>query len=467
MKENAGGAARAQLHRRLTQVGAVLLLILWALYFVASASTSSRLSSTTKNDDDAAARRSNISLRGIKNTANDKALPPIFQQSSRRRVYQRWKQRHGEKDDTALILSGEANLVDIVIHRDAFFVDDTDSDGGGGRYNYKVTGVFCHVDFYLHKADPSVVPMFRDLVGQSAHCKGSGKIRTDLNTMVQKAREYDERDGAITHAIPPTGFVFHESRCGSTLVANSLMAMEPDANRVYSESSPPLNAAQAVSRNKVPKHDGRAIQLLRDVVYMMGRTNDVNEKRLFFKVQSIGVKSIQAFQRAFPTTPWIFAHRDPVQVMMSHLKDKGRTKAVCTRSRSAPPKDLVDLVKTYDASAKVSRLSVEDYCAAHLATLCEAAYSAYERSEGRGKIVDYKDLPDALIEDIIPNHFAQPIDDEAIARILKASQSYSKARTVGASWVEDSDRKDKAARPEIRSASDKYLLPVFERLKNT
>lgn len=461
MKENAGGATRAQLHRRLTQFGAVLL-ILSTLYFVVTSSASSRVSANTYNDDDAAAR-SKISLRGIKTTSDNKSLPPIFQQSSRRRVYQRWQQQHGHRDDTELILSGEANLVDIIIHRDAFF-DDAGGDSGG----YRVTGVFCHVDYYLHKADPSVVPMFRDLVGQSVHCKGGGKMRTDLRTIVQKARAHDGQGGGATttHVIPPTGFVFHESRCGSTLVANSLMAMEPDANRVYSESSPPLDAARAVSGNKVPKHDGRAIQLLRDVVYMMGRTNDINEKRLFFKIQSIGVKSMQAFQRAFPTTPWIFVHRDPVQVMMSHLKDKGKTKAVCTRSRSAPPKDLVDLVKTYDASAKVSKLSVEDYCAAHLATLCEAAYSAYERSEGRGKIVDYKDLPDALIEDIIPNHFAQPIDDQARARILKVSQSYSKARTVGASWVEDSDRKDKAARPEIRTASDTYLLPVFERLKN-
>ena len=128
-------------------------------------------------------------------------------------------------------------------------------------------------------------------------------------------------------------------------------------------------------------------------------------------------------------------------------------------------KDLVALVKGRDPSAKISRLSTEDYCAAHLASLCDAAYSAYQNSNGNGKFVDYVDLPDSLIEDIIPNHFGQSIDDKAKSRILKVSGTYSKARTLGKTWQEDSQQKEDAARPEIRAASAKYLQPVYEKLK--
>ncbi|CAN0443494.1 unnamed protein product, partial [Hapterophycus canaliculatus] len=37
--------------------------------------------------------------------------------------------------------------------------------------------------------------------------------------------------------LPPKGFVYHETRCGSTLVANMLAALPP--SRVFSESKPP------------------------------------------------------------------------------------------------------------------------------------------------------------------------------------------------------------------------------------
>ena len=446
MKENTG-KARAEQCRRRTMTNAAALAFVGIIFYSAVQD-----SDKAKARGEFAIRHRKISVPKFK-TVDGSELPLEFQESHRRKLYRAWWANHGGKIDRELILSGEATLVDIAIQRK--------NDGRGG---YDATGTFCHVDFYLHKADPTVVPMFRDLVAKSIHCSGEGKIRVDLQSIVDEARAIDAREDTATRSMEPAGFVFHESRCGSTLVANSLMAMEPDANRVYSESPPPVTAAKMISSG-TDGYDSSAVRLLRDVIYMMGRTNDAREQRLFFKIQSIGTKSIPAFMLAYPKTPWIFIHRDPVQVMMSHLKIKGKTEAVCTRSRSAPPSDLVALVKSHDPSAKVKRLSTEDFCAAHLASLCEAAYNAYEDSDGRGRFVDYADLPDALIDDIIPNHFGQSMDEESKRRILKVSGTYSKARTVGKTWQEDSQTKEEAARPEIRAASTKYLLPVWEKIK--
>jgi len=91
----------------------------------------------------------------------------------------------------------------------------------------------------------------------------------------------------------PTGFVFHESRCGSTLVANILAAFNPKESRVYSESAPPSQAAQLFNMNDLEN----SIQLLRDVIYMMGRSNDPDERNLFFKIQSINSKKIHVFRK--------------------------------------------------------------------------------------------------------------------------------------------------------------------------
>ena len=448
MKENTGKARAKQCRREAMTIAAALAFAVILFY------SAIQVADKSIARDEFAIRRHHTKISVPKFKAVDGSeLPLEFQESHRRKLYQAWWANHGGKGDRELILSGEATLVDIAIQQKA--------DGRGG---YDATGTFCHVDFYLHKADPTVVPMFRDLVAKSIHCSGEGKIRVDLQSIVEEARAHDARKDTATRSMEPAGFVFHESRCGSTLVANSLMAMEPDVNRVYSESPPPVTAAKMISTD-TDGHDSSAVRLLRDVIYMMGRTNDAREQRLFFKIQSIGTKSIPAFMKAYPKTPWIFIHRDPVQVMMSHLKIKGKTEAVCTRSRSAPPSDLVALIQSHDPSAKVKRLSTEDFCAAHLASLCEAAYNAYEDSDGRGRFVDYADLPDVLIDDIIPHHFGQSMDEESKRRILKVSGTYSKARTVGKTWQEDSQTKNEAARPEIRAASTKYLLPVWEKIK--
>lgn len=79
----------------------------------------------------------------------------------------------------------------------------------------------------------------------------------NLDEAFKAARDYDSRNG-IT-AKPPKGFIFHESRCGSTLAANSLAVASEDF-RVYSESAPVPSAVRGGGKNFV-----------RDVIYLMTR----------------------------------------------------------------------------------------------------------------------------------------------------------------------------------------------------
>jgi len=137
------------------------------------------------------------------------------------------------------------------------------------------------------------VPMFKDLQKISKDCPGT-RVHIDLSAAVSAARNYDEENrGVSIKAMDPKGFVFHESRCGSTLVANSLAFFDAEKNRVYSESGPPITAAKAFDS----KFEKESIQLLKDVIYLMGRSNDLQEENLFFKIQSIGSKSIWTFRK--------------------------------------------------------------------------------------------------------------------------------------------------------------------------
>jgi len=95
----------------------------------------------------------------------------------------------------------------------------------------------------------------------------------------------------------------------------------------------------------------------------MGLTNDLNEENLFFKFQSRNSLSIHVARRAFPDVPWIFVHRDPVQVMMSHLGQGDDRAAVCLRTRKHIPSETAALIERIDGFYSPSNT---EYCAAYL-----------------------------------------------------------------------------------------------------
>lgn len=100
-----------------------------------------------------------------------------------------------------------------------------------------------------------------------------------MSTLVKEIKS-DEAAGLPTgRVVQPTGFVFHESRVGSTLVANFL-ASDP-WSLVFSESTP---IANAILHCETCSNE-RKVQLFRDVVMLMGRSPF--HRRLFFKFQSI------------------------------------------------------------------------------------------------------------------------------------------------------------------------------------
>ena len=134
----------------------------------------------------------------------------------------------------------------------------------------------CRLNFKQYSETPHLYPMFRDLENMSK-CRGSNKKRERLSVLMKEIHDNEGKpEGKI---VPPTAFVFHESRVGSTLVANAL-ASNPFA-MVYSESPP---VASALLHCKTCSMQ-RNIEIFRDVVTLMGRSPI--HQHIFFKFQSI------------------------------------------------------------------------------------------------------------------------------------------------------------------------------------
>lgn len=313
----------------------------------------------------------------------------------------------------------------------------------------------CRIDWNRYWRNPSRTPMFRDLVGMS-RC-GRGKSGS-LNVLVADLAKRRVKP------VPPTGFVFHESRVGSTLIANMLGSIP--TNLVYSESAPP---ATIINHCRKCTPEERS-SLLQKMVALMGASPF--HERLYFKFQSITVPNIAVLSAAFPDTPWIFVYREPVQVMMSHFKRGGSGSPPCLREHRRPREETADILGVSQRMA--TEESKERFCAAHLSMLCAAALASDQASGDRALMVNYDSLPGSLVHYVIPTHFGvSPFDQLDAQRMIDTSNVYSKRRKAlppggdvasVKKWEGDSEAKEQAASEEVREAAAVIMRPFFEKL---
>jgi hypothetical protein len=189
-------------------------------------------------------------------------------------------------------------------------------------------------------------------------------------------------------AAAPRGFIFHMSRCGSTLVSRMLTAA---GYRVISEA-PPIDQAIRADRE----------DWLRAIVAALG-----GGVPYFVKLDSWHIHSLTLIRAAFPLAPWIFLHRDPVEVLVSHHRRPGR--------QSVP--GLMD-PGTLRLEPEAAGLARDEWCARMLAAMCRAAREA--QFEAGGLFIDYRQLPGAVFGGIA-RHFRISFDDAAAGRMREAA----------------------------------------------
>jgi len=249
--------------------------------------------------------------------------------------------------------------------------------------------------------------------------------------------------GRVVPATAPAGIVFHVGRCGSTLVSQLLK--QCDGVVVYSE---PL----AVNDVLVPPHEWSRAELV-GALRAVGDAFARHASRPWvLKLSSWNTLYCDLIAEAFPTTPWVFCVRDPVEVCVSlverrpgWLKDAGE-----------PTHRFARVVDPEGRSR-----SVEQY----LAQLNGAYYRAIRAlGTGRGALVPYEALPGAVWETVGP-WFGLGIDAVTRERMALAARVDAKAPPGGeAAFTPDAALKQAAATPSLRAAVDALARPELERL---
>ena len=245
--------------------------------------------------------------------------------------------------------------------------------------------------------------------------------------------------------LQPTGFIFHMSRCGSTLVSQMLAALPRTV--VISEASPIDSVLRAHFRVRDLTGDEQ-IDWLRWTVSALGQQRRGDEKQFFIKLDCWNTIILPLIHRAFPNVPWIFLYRNPVEVIVSQLRRRGAhmVPGVIEPSLFGMENDAI------------FQMQPEEYCAKALAKICEAALLYQEG----GLFVNYKQLPEAMFTSI-PTFFGieySEADVETLNRVARHD-----AKNPSLTFTNDTDAKNRGATDRVRGLADEWVVPIYERFE--
>lgn len=260
-------------------------------------------------------------------------------------------------------------------------------------------------------------------------------VAKPLNRWLRYATPIDALSGWLKQhpGVPPTGFIFHMSRCGSTLAAQMLASV---ADNVVIAEAAPIDAVVQAKATLPDLDDDTHAAWLRGIIGALGQPRCGTERQLFVKLDSWHSLALPLFRRAFPDVPWIFLYRDPVEVLVSQLRQRG--------SHMVP--GLIGDV--FGPGADHAMLSPEDYCALVLGRICDGALR--DATSGRGMLVNYRQLPAAVWTDVLP-HFG--VACSAADRAAIAEAAGHDAKRPDLPFSSDSAAKQALATDRIQSAA--------------
>jgi hypothetical protein len=283
-------------------------------------------------------------------------------------------------------------------------------------------------------------PFFNDTI--SATLWQPGRLLFRHRTPIEALLEWQ----AEQPGLEPTGFVYHMSRCGSTLVSRMLATVT--RNVVISEPDPVDTLVRLLPFGR---NEDRRVALLRALISALGQTRTGAESQLFVKLDCWLTSDLPLIRRAFPTVPWIFVYRNPIEVLVSQLNQRG----VHTIPSLIPPSTFgID-------DSLVPAMPPEEYCARVLGSICSSAVRGLEC--GGGLLLDYSQLPDAVWS-TLPKHFRIQVTGEE--RNHMRLSTWLDAKNPIVPFEDDRAAKHRAASDLAMSMAERWIGPHYARLES-
>jgi hypothetical protein len=197
---------------------------------------------------------------------------------------------------------------------------------------------------------------------------------------------------------------------------------------------------------RLPDMRDRLVPLMRGMVAALGRKRRA-ARDLVIKLDAWHVLLLPLFRRAFPTVPWVFVYREPLEVLSS-------------LARSRPAQMLPNWIPASLLSpAAVAAADIDAYAVQVLACYLRAAIDGV--ADG-GLLVEYRELPEAACTRI-PDHFGLHYGEAELAAMRSAALQDAKSPRVR--FRPDAAAKRKEASEEMRLLTERHLAPLYARLE--
>ena len=287
----------------------------------------------------------------------------------------------------------------------------------------------------------------RNLIEQ----RGLGNcFTTDIQLLADKDLTLDDHQD-------PAGFVFHMSKCGSTLVAKVLD--QPDTQMIIKEPTPlHENLWQYLTNNwqdpVAPTEDN--LRLIRNLIQILGRDRLPHQASYFVRFRSWNIAFVEIIQQAFPETPCLFIYRDPVKVMASIL--------------NKPTTGLPRLNES-GAAAFISKRSKKELTQMDALHYFTSFYKQY-LSLGLHKMknthyLNYRQLNKQNIDQILRTAYNYSATKADLPIMQAQFDTYSKDDTGTVCFISDSKEKKKQVTPAMREAAEEHLMTMYHLLEES
>jgi hypothetical protein len=273
------------------------------------------------------------------------------------------------------------------------------------------------------------------------------ELETDLEAVL--------RVGGQHAIIPPLGFIFHISRCGSTLIANALKLSR--GTRVVSEARPITQLFLPYSDPGPYLADRRTQMrrmLLNSLFSIFANYNSTDVKPLIIKFMSINTLCMSTIRSFWPQVPCIVVIRDPVEVIVGNLTGGG------LMSYKTDPAMACEMFRWQCSRTHVENMANEEFCAKVVGRYLEAALN--ERGENC-RVVDYEDINAAKIHDIAA--FFKIEFSPQLNILDKVLGNYAKDPTASRQFEDDRARKQRSATSRVRDAAKRWAIPAYTSLR--
>jgi len=244
----------------------------------------------------------------------------------------------------------------------------------------------------------------------------------------------------VPAGLAPAAFIFHVSRCGSTLAAQMLASLP--RNLVASEP-PIIDEILRLNQRDSTATDDERIALLRGVVRALAQPPAARVERFFVKLDCWHILSLDVFRRAFPGVPLLFVYRPPIDVLVSLMRRPG---FVLVR-------DTVTPAQLGLTPAERDALTAAEHAAAILGAFFRAACAL------RSALIPlaYEALPAGLAQALPQCAFT---DGE---RKLLVDVAAFDAKNPAERFRPDTAQKQREATPALIAAAARWADPAYAR----